>query len=94
MIICWRLSYAPVESIASSIRRHLCRKPEIRGVGRMNAIERFTLLDRVADLLEKIDACALVGGCPRDAGEACDTIAIDATHNSIRRRQYVVGQRT
>src|SRR3974390_1105598 len=69
------------------------REIEFRLVERVNPIERLAFLDAVADLLEDLDAGALVDRRAGDARQAVETQTVDCLDHAVARRRYVGDQR-
>ena len=58
----------------------------------MDAIERLALLDRIADLLEEVDAGALVDGRAGQPRDARQPEAVDRRNHAVARGHDVVPQ--
>src|SRR5690349_2809219 len=59
------------------------RELVFRWLERVNAIDRFALLDAVADLLEDPNSGALVDRCAGHSSQAVEAQAIDAGHDAV-----------
>ena len=64
----------------------------LRLVERIDAIERLSLLDTITNLLEDLDACALVDRCTRRTREAIELQTIDAGDHAVVRCRHIGGQ--
>src|SRR5689334_24501309 len=58
----------------------------------MDAVQRLSGRDRVADFLEEIDPGTLVGGCPRHPGDPGDAVAVDACDDTVMRGRKLFGK--